>query len=155
MQHQERGTCNGSESFRVKTKLYGKAYNWFLCPGQREARPGPQRPARRRTAAAGLSTEQSTGQNTILPAHSGLRSLFNLKMEEQVLSGSTAPGPGPGGQLIECSAVYTLRCIFMDRTTSRDNKRFVSHGFCHCARPSLLCSGTRRFVFVICFGNES
>ena len=50
---------------------------------------------------------------------------------------------------IECSSVYTLRCIFMARITSRDNKRFVSHGFCHCARPSLCCSGTRRFV--ICF----
>ena len=30
-----------------------------------------------------------------------------------------------------------------------DNERFVSHGFCHCARPSLRFSGTRRFV--ICF----
>ena len=32
---------------------------------------------------------------------------------------------------IECSAVYTLRCIFMIRIISRDNNRFVSHGFCH------------------------
>ena len=36
---------------------------------------------------------------------------------------------------IECSAVYTLRSLFMAR--SRDNKRFVSYGLCHCARPSL------------------
>ena len=35
----------------------------------------------------------------------------------------------------------------MARITSRDNKRFVSHRFCHCARPSLRCSGTRRFKF--------
>ena len=35
----------------------------------------------------------------------------------------------------------------MTRITSRDNKRFVSHRFCHCARPSLRCSGTRRFKF--------
>ena len=53
---------------------------------------------------------------------------------------------------IECSAVYTLRCLYMARITSRDNKRFVSHGFCHCARPSLRFSGTRRFV--ICFGKR-
>ena len=46
---------------------------------------------------------------------------------------------------IERSAVYTLRCLFMARITSRDNKRFVSHGFCHCARPSLRFSGTSRF----------
>ena len=35
---------------------------------------------------------------------------------------------------IECSVVYTLRCLYMARITSRDYKRFVSHGFCHCAR---------------------
>ena len=28
---------------------------------------------------------------------------------------------------IECSAVYTLRCLFIARITSRDNKRFASH----------------------------
>ena len=32
--------------------------------------------------------------------------------------------------LIECSAVYTLRCTFMARIT-KDNKRFVLYGFCH------------------------
>ena len=32
---------------------------------------------------------------------------------------------------------YTLRCIFIARISSRENKRFVSLGFCHCARPSL------------------
>ena len=54
---------------------------------------------------------------------------------------------------IECSAVYTLRCLYMARITSRENnKRFVSHGFCHRARPSLRFSGTRRFV--VCFGSE-
>ena len=31
----------------------------------------------------------------------------------------------------------------MARVTSAENKRFVSHGFCHCARRSLHCSGTR------------
>ena len=39
-------------------------------------------------------------------------------------------------------AVYSLRCIFMSQITSRDTKRFVSHGFCHCAWRSLRCSGT-------------
>ena len=39
------------------------------------------------------------------------------------------------GIRIECSAVYTLRCLFMARITNRENKRFVSHGFCRCARP--------------------
>ena len=53
---------------------------------------------------------------------------------------------------IECSAVYTLRCLYMAQITSRDSKRFVSHGFCHCARPSLRFSGTRRFV--MCFGKR-
>ena len=60
--------------------------------------------------------------------------------------------PWAGGStdiLIECSAIYTLRCPFMARITSREKKRFVSQGFCHCARPSLRFSGTRRFV--ICF----
>ena len=32
---------------------------------------------------------------------------------------------------IECSAVNTFQCIFMARITGRDNKRFVSYGFCH------------------------
>ena len=61
----------------------------------------------------------------------------------------TALGRKVNGICIECSAVYTLLCLFMARITSRDNKRFVSHGFCHCARPSFRFSGTRRFV--ICF----
>ena len=59
-----------------------------------------------------------------------------------------APGPAPGGQ-----RTYTLRCLYKARITSTDNKRFVTHGFCHCARPSLRFSGTRRFV-IICFGSE-
>ena len=56
---------------------------------------------------------------------------------------------------IECSAVYTLRCLHMARIMSRDNKRFVPHRFflpidCHCALSSLRCNRTHRFV--ICFG---
>ena len=61
-------------------------------------------------------------------------------------------GPGRSTDIRICSAVYTLRCLYMARITSRDNKRFVSHGFCHCARPSLRFSRKRRFV--ICFGSE-
>ena len=45
--------------------------------------------------------------------------------------------------------LYTLRCIFAARDTSRDNKRLVSDGFFHCARSSLCCSGTRGFVISI------
>ena len=45
-----------------------------------------------------------------------------------------------------------LAVSIMARITSRDNKHFVSHGFCHRARPSLRFRGTRRFV--ICFGRE-
>ena len=44
---------------------------------------------------------------------------------------------------------YSLRCIFVTRITNRDNIRFVSHRFCHCARPSLRCSGTRRYVICL------
>ena len=48
--------------------------------------------------------------------------------------------------------LYTLRCIFAARDTTRDNKRLVSDGFFHCAQSSLCCSGTRGFV--ISFGSE-
>ena len=34
----------------------------------------------------------------------------------------------------------------------RLGKRFVSHGFCHCARSSLRCSGTPRFAICFKFG---
>ena len=33
--------------------------------------------------------------------------------------------------------------------TSRDNKRFLSHGICRCTRSSLRCRGTRRFVICL------
>ena len=72
---------------------------------------------------------------------------------------STRPGARRSTDIrIECSAeaclyglfrgcrglpLYTWRCTFMARVTSAENKRFVSHGFCHCARRSLHCSGTR------------
>ena len=47
------------------------------------------------------------------------------------------------------TAVLNLAVYLMARITSRDNIRFVSHEFCHCARPSLCCSGARRFVICV------
>ena len=43
----------------------------------------------------------------------------------------------------------------MARITSRDDKRFVSHGFCHrAARPSLRFSGTRTYISCFKFGES-
>ena len=94
----------------------------------------------------------------ILLLSSGTDSLGTASIKRVTRCGQAslaAPGPERSTDIrIECSAAsaYTLRCIFMARITSRDYKRFVSHGFSHCARPSLCCRGTRRFV--ICFGSE-
>ena len=50
---------------------------------------------------------------------------------------------------IECSAVYTLRYLFMARITSRDNKRFSMDPAIVAPRPSLPFRGTRRFVICL------
>ena len=70
---------------------------------------------------------------------------------------SQLPAPARGRQVnghsyrMSSSAVLHLAVLFMARITSRENKRFVPHGFCHCARKSLRYSGlgTRRHGFVI------
>ena len=55
-------------------------------------------------------------------------------------------------QWLQGQQLYTLRCIFIIRVTSRDYKRLVSHGFRHHAQWSLCQSGTHRYY--ICFGSE-
>ena len=78
---------------------------------------------------------------------------------------ATAPGPGrevnlngPPGCCLSLlpfplslkTAVLHLAAYIYDLSHKRDNKRLVSHGFCHCAQSSLRCSGTHRFI--ICLG---
>ena len=95
---------------------------------------------------------QQAGRRLLVP---DARSWFMIasSSSSQRIRHSFRPRAGRSTDIrIECSAVYTLRCLYMARITSRDNKRFVLHGFFHCARPSLRFSGTRRFV--VCFGSE-
>ena len=71
-------------------------------------------------------------------------------------------GPGPAGRgrrpfavnvlLMRASGFFSWSPRFVARVKSRDNRRFVSHGFCHCVRSSRSGIGTRRFV--ACFGSE-
>ena len=136
------------------------------APGRAGARPGPTcaqvggfQVLRR--CAPGLPTR--AGRHSGSPARRGPGSLrvtalsgasaaalLTADMQTIPFSPRHSSRPRAGrstGVRIECSAVYTVRCILKARFTSRDNKRFASHGFCHCARPSRRgCSGARRFV---------
>ena len=67
--------------FPGKTQLYRKVYYGSLARAGSEARPGSER----RQPVAGRRPVPSTGQNTVLPAHSGLRPPFTT--EERIRSG--------------------------------------------------------------------
>ena len=71
--------------FGSKRRLYNKCATGSSARAGSEARPGRER----RRPVGGRRPVPSTGQNTVLPAHSGLRSPFTA--EERVRSDSGQP----------------------------------------------------------------
>ena len=69
-----------SRGVETKHNCTGKRTMGSLARAGSEARPGSER----RRLAAGRRPVPSTGQNTILPAHSGLRPLFTTVTEERI-----------------------------------------------------------------------
>ena len=104
-----------------------------LSPSLRPLRhPAP----RRRQERAGVRVDTTSRACRLWSAEPALHPPYS------VLRILAAPRPcGLPSQLPalsrEVNGVYTLRCLYIARITSRDNERYVSHGFCHCARPSL------------------
>ena len=106
-------------------------------PGRR-AEPGRERTIRRVITHETVGTSQlprlATGRVAVTNDYSRARGhgeLLELLRQRLV---SLWPRARRSTDIrVDCSAVYG------------SNHEQVSHGFCHCARPSTRCSGTRRF----------
>ena len=104
-----------SRGVETKHNCTGKRTMGSLARAGSEARPGSER----RRPAAGRRPVPSTGQNTILPAHSGLRPLFTTVTEERICSeripGHTTRAP-PAGFELETNGFQFYALANLDKT---------------------------------------